>query len=32
VVKGGIALSFDQEIGVFVQLSFDLLCHESVLL
>jgi len=32
VIKGGIALSFDKEIGVFVQLSFNLLGHESVLL
>jgi len=32
VVKGGVAFSFNQEVGVFVQLSFDLLGHESVLL
>jgi len=32
VVKGGIALSLNKEVRVFVQLSFDLLDHESVLL
>jgi len=32
VVKGGVALSFDQKVGVFVQLSFNLLGHELVLL
>jgi len=32
VIKKGIALSFDEKVGVFVQLSFNLLDHESVLL
>ena len=32
MVKESIALSFNQEVGVVVQLSFDLLNHESVLL
>jgi len=32
VIKGGIIFSFNEEIGVLVQLSFDLLGHESVLL
>jgi len=32
MVKGGIALSFNWEVGVLVQLSFDLLGHELVLL
>jgi len=32
VVKKSIALSFNQKVDVFVQLSFDLLGHESVLL
>ena len=32
VVKGGVALSFNQEVGVIVQLSLNLLGHESVLL
>jgi len=30
VVKRGIAFSLDEEVGVFVQLSFDLLDYESV--
>ena len=29
---GGITFSFDEEVDVFVQLSFDLLGHKSVLL
>jgi len=32
VVKRGIAFSLDEEVDVFVQLSFDLLGHKSVLL
>jgi len=32
VVKGGIAFSLNEKVGVFVQLSFDLLGHELVLL
>jgi len=32
VVKGSITLSFNQKVGVVVQLSFNLLGHESVLL
>ena len=32
VIQEGIALSFDKEVEVFVQLSFNLLGHESVLL
>jgi len=31
VVKGGVSLSFDQEVGVTVQSLLDLLDHESVL-
>jgi len=31
VVKGSIALSFDEEIGVIVQSSLDLLDHELML-
>ena len=32
MIKGGVALSFNEEVDVFVQLYFDLLGHESVLL
>ena len=32
MVKRGIAFSLDEEVGVLVQLSFDLLGHESELL
>ena len=32
VVKESIALFFDQKVGIVVQLSFDLLGHELVLL
>ena len=32
VIKGSVILSFNKEVSLFVQLSFDLLGHESVLL
>ena len=32
MIKGGVAFSFSEKVDVFVQLSFDLLGHELVLL
>jgi len=32
VIKRGVTFSFNEKVGFLVQLSFDLLGHESVLL